>query len=79
MDKLRNQYLLIADPLLQKRKRQMSDYGLTEDHASNSALCQNTEPLSQKNGSNVKISPLEPFKDKEDFRDNSSEILCQNR
>ena len=61
------------------QKRQVLDYGSTENRVCNNVLCQNTEPLNHENGSNVKIGPLEPFKNKEDFRNNSSEILCQNR
>ena len=61
------------------QKRQASDYGLTKDRGSNSVLCENKELENQKNGSNAEIGPLEPFKEGEDFRDNSSEILCRNR
>ncbi len=61
------------------KKRQASDYGLTKDRGSNSVLCKNEEPENQKNGSNAEIGLLEPFKEKKDFRDNSLEILCQNR
>jgi transposase InsO family protein len=61
------------------QKRQISNYGLTEDRVSNNVLCQNQERENHENGSKAEISSLEPFKETGDFRDNSSEILCQNR
>ena len=61
------------------QKAQASDYGLIEDSACNKVLCQNMEMESKENGQTAEIGSLEPIKNTGDFRDNSSEILCQNR
>ena len=61
------------------QKGQVSDYGLIEDRVCYNVLCQNMEREKQENGQVAKIGSLEPFKETGDFRDNSSEILCQNR
>jgi len=61
------------------QKGQVLDYGLSEDRACNSALCQNMERENKENGQVAKIGSKEPIKETEDFRDNSSEVLCRNR
>jgi putative transposase len=58
---------------------QVSGYGLAEDSVCNSVLCQNMERKNKENGLKAETEALEPFKETGDFRQNSSEVLCQNR
>ena len=61
------------------QKAEVLSYESVEDLVANKVLCQNPETKNEGNGRVAKIGSLEPFKEMEDFRDNSSEILCQNR